>query len=492
MSGLFHTLEGLVRRDFILEPWLEGHRLLNSMLEQLDEKLKLEKVFHLIDKMSYPSPEYPTMAFRLKESDKLAEEKAHDEFQENQVNIAAWERDYGQTFRYLRQVRQQQHLSHHDEDVYWTCENFRPRQRKAKFIEPIYRMKSFHAKEIIDYPINCKKEEEDSITFQRTLCLFLAPIRVQEYRLKLFDNGLLRDSTRDRAIAAYFHLIEMRQTPDPAAQQSIENDFINIPAISTFEQANTACAYATKLQQELSWIGDGEFQKSDDYLIRSIIKHFDLHSQQLQLFIVNNSLGEASLATKSVEIKSLSARRQQPARLTSAIIRMSWIEFCSKIAQLGIILSGSRHPSIYRATIVPQHQANSTIVTGYASAHTLDHQQRGDERRSYQEERDRERGRRSQSTERNGNRGGQFSREGSRSRDRRTEKPGNTPGPSPKVDLYPNWHNRPTAQTRPKPRGTPREFVNRAYSASEGHRRPTVRATSTVSRQRQQPVSNVR
>ena len=471
VSGIQRNLYGLTTYDFLKNPWHEGARQLNAVLSVIDEALKAAKLFHLIDNIKFPPPQRPMRAYRHHEQDLAKEREAHENFERENCENAEWEQTYGRNYRILRDMHVQRvPWTRQEEDRYWEADRRRP--RTPKFKDPRYKTSSAERKEMADYPLLVKKEDEDSQLFIQTLCLYLSAERIQEYKIRLWDNPLNQDSIREKAVAAYLHLQDVRAAPSQDVEKAIDADFDDLPRIECFDDATHACAIATQLQHELSLIGKGERKKSDDFLIRAVLKKFDKHSQQLQTFIVKHSLGSGGLATKPVEIRTMRERYTQPADVSLATISMSWAQFVSEIQAMKTALSTLNTASIYSARTLGVNSAVHFVT----SQHELDRQTRHDHRQDYLD--DRERRNRGRSNSSQSDRRGRYgpprnpdrssrSRELSRERSSaRKFQAGATPGRQPSTEQYPNWHT--VSAAKAEPEAERRQFRHRAFSARFG------------------------
>jgi hypothetical protein len=253
--------------------------------------------------------------------------------------------------------------------------------------------------------------------------------------------------------------MDLRATPNTDVLKAIEADFTNIAPIGNFKSALAACAILTNVQEELSNI-DVDLMKSDDFLIKCIVKQFDKRDMGLQQFMIKHSLGEGILAPASVQVASYQARAAAIAARAAnpiPIISMTWPNFIENLKSMDKLINCDQDTSIYSARSVAfstsLHQSNETDrearMREIREVLKENREERVNVNRDY---RHRER---SQSQDR--------TRDRSRSRDRNA---GHTPAHQPRS--YPNWENKATvpASTVPTHRRNKFEFKHRVNVAT--------------------------
>jgi hypothetical protein len=211
--------------------------------------------------------------------------------------------------------------------------------------------------------------------------------------------------------------------------------------------------------------------KSDDFLIKCIVKQFDKRDSGLQQFMIKHSLGEGILAPASVQVASYQARAAAIAARAAnpiPIVSMTWPNFIENLKSMDKLINCDQDTSIYSARSV-------AFSTSLHQPRETDHEVRMRETRMSEirevlrEQRDervnvnRDCRHRDRSQERDRSQSHDKTRDRSRSRDRNA---GHTPAAQPRS--YPNWEKPASvsAPTVPNHRRKKFEFTHRANAVT--------------------------
>ena len=464
------ALPGTQSYDFLKEKWSGNLRQIHSLIPLIESMLKDKAVYYMLDFDTFPSPVVPQQAMHLEQQDRIRYDEAVAKHELRVQENANWEQHHGADFRRLRQIRDVERivLRRHDEDHFQWMLARRPRE--AKFKLPRTLCETHHKKDISEYPKEVKKEMDDCNTIIKIYEQVLSPTIFNDYRTKLWHNRLCTDSEREKAISPLLHLMDLRSTPNTDVLKEIEADFTNIATIGNFKSALAACAILTNVQEELSHI-DIDLMKSDDFLIKCIVKQFDKRDSGLQQFMIKHSLGEGILAPASVQVASYQARAAAIAARAAnpiPIVSMTWPNFIENLKSMDKLINCDQDTSIYSARSVAfstsLHQPRETDhevrmrETRMSEIREVLREQRDERVNVNRDYRHRDR---SQERERSQSQGRTNDR--SRSRDRNA---GHTPAAQPRA--YPHWERPATvpASTVPTHRRKKFEFNHRVNVAT--------------------------